>query len=159
MNERVQNGQIFIQHIRTNSMIADSLTKGLPVKVFHERTAWYRWIFVRGCNFGGETPGEQKLQGRALDVCVASPHLEEAIVGGDGSWGCRRLPSLQHSRGHSKGAPPKVQPVLSQGPRRRGKDWSRLKARPAKLETPYLRWSPRDLQSRSILMVIDQPRL
>ena len=28
-----------IDHIGTNSMIADSLTKGLPPKVFHEHTA------------------------------------------------------------------------------------------------------------------------
>ncbi|KAL1059838.1 hypothetical protein V6Z11_1Z002600 [Gossypium hirsutum] len=36
---RVQNGQISIEHIGTNSMIADPLTKGLPPKVFHEHTA------------------------------------------------------------------------------------------------------------------------
>ena len=34
--ERVQSGQVFIEHIGTNSMIADPLTKGLPPKVFHE---------------------------------------------------------------------------------------------------------------------------
>ena len=39
MKERVQSGQIFIEHIRTNSMIADPLTKELTPKVFHEHTA------------------------------------------------------------------------------------------------------------------------
>ncbi|XP_052189888.1 secreted RxLR effector protein 161-like [Diospyros lotus] len=36
VKERVQSEQISIEHIRTNSMIADPLTKGLPPKVFHE---------------------------------------------------------------------------------------------------------------------------
>ena len=39
VKERVQSGQISIKHIRTNSIIADPLTKGLPPKVFHEHTA------------------------------------------------------------------------------------------------------------------------
>ena len=34
VKERVQSGQISIEHIRTNSMIL-----GLPPKVFHEHTA------------------------------------------------------------------------------------------------------------------------
>ena len=33
---RVQSGQISMEHLGTNSMIADPLTKGLPPKVFHE---------------------------------------------------------------------------------------------------------------------------
>ncbi|KAK8320852.1 hypothetical protein V6Z12_A12G063400 [Gossypium hirsutum] len=32
--------QIFIEHIGTNSMIADPLTKSLPPKVFYEHTAY-----------------------------------------------------------------------------------------------------------------------
>ena len=36
---RVQSGLISIEHIGTNSMIADPLTKGLPPKVFYEHTA------------------------------------------------------------------------------------------------------------------------
>ena len=36
---RVQSGQVSIEHISTNSMIADPLTKGLPPKVFHEHVA------------------------------------------------------------------------------------------------------------------------
>ena len=39
VKERIQDGQISIKHIGTNSMIADPLTKGLPPKVFHEHTA------------------------------------------------------------------------------------------------------------------------
>ena len=39
VKERVQNGQLSIEHIGTNSMIVDSLTKGLSPKVFHHHTA------------------------------------------------------------------------------------------------------------------------
>ena len=31
------------------------------------------WIFVRACYFEGKNPEEQKLRGRAPDVCAASP--------------------------------------------------------------------------------------
>ena len=36
VKERVQSFQVSIEHISTNSMIADPLTKGLPLKVYHE---------------------------------------------------------------------------------------------------------------------------
>ena len=39
VKERVQSGQLSIDHIGTDSMIADLLTKGLPPKTFHEHTA------------------------------------------------------------------------------------------------------------------------
>ena len=39
VKERVQSGQLSIEHIGTNSMVADPLTKGVPPKVFHEHTA------------------------------------------------------------------------------------------------------------------------
>ena len=39
VKERVQSGQIFIEHLGTNSMIADPLTKGLPPKIFHMHVA------------------------------------------------------------------------------------------------------------------------
>ena len=39
VKEIVQNGQLSIEHIGTNSMIVDSLTKGLSPKVFHQHTA------------------------------------------------------------------------------------------------------------------------
>ena len=38
VRERVQSGQMSIEHISTNSIIADPRTKGLPPKVFHEHT-------------------------------------------------------------------------------------------------------------------------
>ena len=39
VKERVQSGQLSIEHVGTNSMIADPLTKGLPPKMFHDHTA------------------------------------------------------------------------------------------------------------------------
>ena len=39
VKERVQDRQIVIEHIGTNSMLADPLTKGLTPKAFHEHTA------------------------------------------------------------------------------------------------------------------------
>ncbi|XP_071924906.1 secreted RxLR effector protein 161-like [Coffea arabica] len=39
VKERVQSGQLSIEHIETNSMVADLLTKGLLSKMFHEHTA------------------------------------------------------------------------------------------------------------------------
>ena len=38
VKERVQSGQLSIEHIEANSMVADPLTKGVPPKVFHEHT-------------------------------------------------------------------------------------------------------------------------
>ena len=38
VKERVQSDQLSIEHIGTNSMIANTLTKGLPSKVYHEHT-------------------------------------------------------------------------------------------------------------------------
>ena len=39
VKEKVQEKQISIEHIETESMLADPLTKGLTPKVFHEHTA------------------------------------------------------------------------------------------------------------------------
>ena len=39
MKERVQSGLVSIEHISTNSMVVNPLTKGLSPKVFHEHTA------------------------------------------------------------------------------------------------------------------------
>ena len=39
VKERIQSGQVSIEHIRANSMVADSLTKGLPPMVFHKHIA------------------------------------------------------------------------------------------------------------------------
>ena len=46
VKERVQSRQVAIEHIGTNSMIADPLTKGLPPKVFHEHTAHMGVVLV-----------------------------------------------------------------------------------------------------------------
>ena len=58
VKERVQSGQISIEHLGTNSMIADPLTKGLPLKVFswacclHECfTIWGIWGLVGDRHF------------------------------------------------------------------------------------------------------------
>ena len=40
VKERVQNGQLSIEHIGTNSMVADPLTKGVPVSIFCEHIAY-----------------------------------------------------------------------------------------------------------------------
>ena len=40
VKERVQNGQLSIEHISTNSMVADPLTKGVPASVFREHIAY-----------------------------------------------------------------------------------------------------------------------
>ena len=47
VKERVQSGQLSIQHIGTNSMIADPLTKGVPPKVFHEHTAHMSVVYFQ----------------------------------------------------------------------------------------------------------------
>lgn len=36
VKDKVQSGQISIEHLKTNYIIADPLTKGLSPKVFHE---------------------------------------------------------------------------------------------------------------------------
>ena len=46
VKKRVQNGQIVIEHIGTNSMLADPLTKGLPPKVFHEHIAHMGVVYL-----------------------------------------------------------------------------------------------------------------
>ena len=51
VKEKVQSGQIFIEHIGTNSMIADPLTKGLTLKVFHEHTASMGVISLKNIMF------------------------------------------------------------------------------------------------------------
>ena len=39
VKEKVQSGQLSIEHIDIDFMIADLFTKGLPLKMFHEHTA------------------------------------------------------------------------------------------------------------------------
>ena len=40
VKERVQNGQLSIEHIGTNSMLSDPLNKGVLASVFHELIAY-----------------------------------------------------------------------------------------------------------------------
>ena len=51
IKERVQSGLISIEHIGTNSMIADPLTKGLPPKVFHEHTTHMCVVSLQDVSF------------------------------------------------------------------------------------------------------------
>ena len=51
VKERVQSGLISIEHIGTNSMIANPLTKGLPPKVFHEHTAHMGVVSLQDVSF------------------------------------------------------------------------------------------------------------
>ena len=51
IKERVQSGLISIEHIGTNSVIADPLTKGLPPKVFHEHTAHMGVVSLQDMSF------------------------------------------------------------------------------------------------------------
>ena len=51
VKERVQSGLISIEHIGTNSMIADPLTKGLPPKVFHEHTTHMGVVSLQDVSF------------------------------------------------------------------------------------------------------------
>ena len=53
VKERVHSGLISIEHIRTNSMIVDPLTKGLPPKVFHEHTAHMGVVSLQDMSFSG----------------------------------------------------------------------------------------------------------
>ena len=51
VKEMVQSGLISIEHIGTNSMIVDPLTKGLPPKVFHEHTAHMGVVSLQDVSF------------------------------------------------------------------------------------------------------------
>ena len=51
---KVQSGQVSIEHIATNSMIVDPLTKGLPPKVFHEHTTHIGVISFQDVSFKWE---------------------------------------------------------------------------------------------------------
>ena len=51
VKERVQSGLISIEHIGTNSMIVDPLTKGLPPKVFHEHTTHMSVVSLQDMSF------------------------------------------------------------------------------------------------------------
>ena len=46
VKERVQSGQVSIEHIGTSFMVADPLAKGMPSNVFHEHTTHMGVIFL-----------------------------------------------------------------------------------------------------------------
>ena len=46
VKERVQSLQVSIEHINTNCMIADLLTKSLPPKVYHEHVIYMGIIHI-----------------------------------------------------------------------------------------------------------------
>ena len=51
IKERVQSGLISIEHIGTNFMTIDPLTKGLPPKVFHEHIAHMGVVSLQDISF------------------------------------------------------------------------------------------------------------
>ena len=51
VKKRVQSGHIFIEHIGTNSMIADLLTKEVTLKVIHKHTASMGVILLKKIMF------------------------------------------------------------------------------------------------------------
>ena len=51
VKERVQSGQLSIEHIGTNSVNMDSLTEGLPPKLFHEHTTRMGVISLKDIQF------------------------------------------------------------------------------------------------------------
>ncbi|KAJ4729164.1 Retrovirus-related Pol polyprotein from transposon TNT 1-94 [Melia azedarach] len=51
VKERVQSRELSIEHIGTNSMVANPFTKGLPPKVFHEHTTLMRVMSFNDIQF------------------------------------------------------------------------------------------------------------
>ena len=51
IKERVHSGQLSIEHIGTDSMIADPLTKGLPLKTFHEHITRMSVVSLKDIQF------------------------------------------------------------------------------------------------------------
>lgn len=51
LKERVQNGQMSIEHIGTNFMIVDPITKGLPPKAFRKHTAHMGIVLLKIYHF------------------------------------------------------------------------------------------------------------
>nr|KYP58991.1 Copia protein [Cajanus cajan] len=51
IKERVQSKQLSIEHIHTNFMVTDPLTKGLPPKMFHEHTTHMSVMFLSDVQF------------------------------------------------------------------------------------------------------------
>ena len=53
VKERVQSSQVLIEHIGTNSMVADPLTKGLPPRSFMSTPLIWVLYPLRICHFSG----------------------------------------------------------------------------------------------------------
>ena len=51
VKERVQNEQLFIEHIDTNLMIENLFTKGLPPKISHEHIASMDVVLLKDIQF------------------------------------------------------------------------------------------------------------
>lgn len=51
VKEIVQNGQLSIKHVGTNSMVVDSLIKELPSKQFHKHTARMSVVSIKNIQF------------------------------------------------------------------------------------------------------------
>ena len=51
VKKRVQSRQLSVEHIGTNSMIVDPLTKGLTSKMFHEHTAHMNVVLLKYIQF------------------------------------------------------------------------------------------------------------
>ena len=72
----------------------------------------YRWIFVRGCNFGGEAHGEQQPRGRAPYFSAASPRHQGSYHRGSRGLGL----SDEYSQwGHHRRWIPSCNEILGEG--------------------------------------------
>ena len=67
-----------------------------------------RWIFVRGCSFGGEVPEEQQPRGRRPVVSITSIHQQESLPRGGKERGLSKMtlgfvPSRTAGKGVTEG--------------------------------------------------------
>ena len=53
VKEGIQSGQLSVEHISTNFLIVDPLTKGLLLKMFHEHTARMGIMSLKEFSFSG----------------------------------------------------------------------------------------------------------
>ena len=53
VKEQVQNGQLSIEHIDTNSMVTDPLIKGVPASIFRDILRIWVSNHMTICNFSG----------------------------------------------------------------------------------------------------------
>ncbi|XP_061369307.1 uncharacterized protein LOC133312169 [Gastrolobium bilobum] len=97
VKERIQNGEISIEYIRMNSMLADPLTKGFVPNVFHEYIAHTRitpTIFTPESEYVYYLSLERLNKAIVLDCSNVSPNLiknAEAIEGAGGPGSIKKL--------------------------------------------------------------------